>query len=436
MKIKSQKGIALPLVMLIIMTGALIIPSFIGRVGNNLLGSRYYRQSIDEEYAADSGAEHAVWNVDKNGLGASIPHGGNFTSYSLGESINGLTADIEINAGWDAIAWDNFETGDWAGGTGWLNAWAASGGASVSTLDLPYEGSYHLRLTGNDGVITRSADTSGQVSVHLRFWAKAGSFAPGDNAVCRISPDGNNWTEIQSWDDADSDGIYHYYDLNLTSYGLSSNFRISFSSSMDSGGAYLAVDDVKVTWPAGTETALASDDFENGDWAGGTGWLDDWLNTGNSSVTSDGAPYAGLYHLLLQSGDGYAAREIDLAGLNVAHLSFRAKVNDFESGDTVVCQVSSDGSSWQTVYTWTTDESDNTYHYYFIDLSGFDLTGTFWLAFSAAMNQLDDYFYVDDVAFNGMQAYCISSGAGNRVVKAAVDLTGGAAEILCWWFIS
>lgn len=97
MKIKSEKGQALPLVMLAVMVGALVIPPFLGHMGSSLMGSRSYRQSIDAVYAADAGAEHAIWNLTDGGIADSIPSTGNTTSYELSESVNGLTANVTIS---------------------------------------------------------------------------------------------------------------------------------------------------------------------------------------------------------------------------------------------------------------------------------------------------------------------------------------------------
>ena len=96
MKIKSEKGQALPLVMIAIAIGALVIPSFLGHAGSSLIGSKTYGQSLDAQYAADAGAEHAIWNLTDGGIAASIPDNGDNVSYVLPESVNGLTANITI----------------------------------------------------------------------------------------------------------------------------------------------------------------------------------------------------------------------------------------------------------------------------------------------------------------------------------------------------
>ncbi len=434
MKINRENGFALPLVMIAILVGALVLPVFLSHVSAGLIGSRDYHAILDAQYACDSGAEHAVWNLTGGNIKTSIPVPGDNVTYNLPEPINGLTSNVKISNAWEVIASDNFESGNWAGGSGWLNNWSASGDALVTATGSPYDGTYHLRLSSSTGVATRSVELSQQVSAHLRFWARVESFDPADTAICRISHDGTTWTTIYTWAQSDADNIYHYYDIDLTPYGLTDNLRISFLADMSGTGNYLYIDDLDVVWPAISFNAVAADDFESGDWSGGSGWLGDWTPTGSASVNTAGAPYGGNYHLLLQSS-GNARREIDLSSYPVVHLQFWAKADNFEPGDQAFCLVSSDGNAWQTVYTWNYSDADNVYRYYDIDISNYGLTANFWIAFQSGMDTPDSCFYVDDVSISAIDAYCITVNAGGRTLKAAVDLMNGQKKILCWWFI-
>jgi len=435
MKIRNEKGQALPLAMIAILVGALVIPPFLGYTGTSLIGSRNYGDILEAQYACDSGVEHAIWNLTEGGIENSIDDSGEFVSYNLTEAINGLTTGVKISNAWEIIAWDDFESGDWAGGEGWLGDWTYSGDASVTTLGTPFEGTYHLRLRSSTGVANRSVDLSRQISAHLRFWARVNSFEPANTVICRISHDGVDWTTVYTWTQSDSDDTYHYYDINLTPYGLTETFWISFQSNMNSTGDYFYVDDLDIVWPATEVELMADEDFESGDWTGGEGWLDAWTHTGASSVNATGTPYEGSYHLLLQGTDGYAARATDLSVQSIAHLRFWAKVNDFEGDEYVYCLVSSNGTDWGTVYTWYNDDDDNTYHHYDIDISDYDLTEECWVAFEADMSGADDYFYVDDISIDAVRAYCITATAGGRILKVAVDLMDGLENVLCWYFL-
>ena len=93
---KSEKGQALPLVLIAIAIGALVIPSFLNNAGTSLIGSRTYAQEIYAQYAADSGAEHAIWNLKYGGLSDTLTDVGDNVSYALGESINGLAVSVYV----------------------------------------------------------------------------------------------------------------------------------------------------------------------------------------------------------------------------------------------------------------------------------------------------------------------------------------------------
>ena len=93
---KSEKGQALPLVLIAIAIGALVIPSFLSQTGTSLIGSRTYAQEINAQYAADSGAEHAIWNLKYGGLKIVIPDVGDSTSYSINETINNQQVNVTV----------------------------------------------------------------------------------------------------------------------------------------------------------------------------------------------------------------------------------------------------------------------------------------------------------------------------------------------------
>ena len=93
---KSEKGQALPLVLIAIAIGALVIPSFLNNTGTSLIGSRTYAQEIYAQYAADSGAEHAIWNLKFGELGDTLAAVGDNITYALGEPINGLAVNVSV----------------------------------------------------------------------------------------------------------------------------------------------------------------------------------------------------------------------------------------------------------------------------------------------------------------------------------------------------
>jgi hypothetical protein len=158
-----------------------------------------------------------------------------------------------------AKANDNFESGGWTGGAGWLNNWYYSGDAAVTNTGTPYQGSYHLRLRANTGYVNRAVDLSSAVSAHLRFWAKVNSFEGGENSQALISPNGTNWTVVRTWTTADSDNTYHFYDIDLSLYTLTSQFWIAFRANMGQTTDYFYVDNLEITYTHPTETTAQVD---------------------------------------------------------------------------------------------------------------------------------------------------------------------------------
>jgi hypothetical protein len=435
MNINGEKGQALPLVMLAVLVGAMIIPAFVGHADSSLIGSRAYTNSIHTQYALDSGVEHAIWNLTYGSIAGSLPSPGDTANYTLPETVNGLTPDVKIANSYQAIATDNFDGGTWSGGAGWLDSWTPAGDASIVASGSPYEGTYHLLLPGNTGMVRRSVNLAREIDVHLQFWAKAESFESGETAACLISSDNDVWHTVRTWTAADSDNVYRHYDIDLSAFEMTGQFWISFQANMGDAGDSFYIDDIKLLWLAQAPVVQASDDFESGDGAGGQGWVDDWTLTGYADVISTEEPHQGFCHLRLQESNAVARRSVDLSGAKMVDLEFWAKVNDFEFGDTATCRVSSDNVTWSTVYTWNSANSDNLYHFYSIDISSYQLSNRFWISFNAGMNDLTDYFYVDDLNVMKVDAYGITAAVGDDILKAVVRVTDGVVAVINWRYL-
>jgi hypothetical protein len=89
---KSEKGQAFPLALFALAIGSLVIAPFLGHVSSGLIGSRIYAQEINEQYSADAGVEHAIWQI-KSGE-SEVPEG---EGIELPESIlNNKTVNVTI----------------------------------------------------------------------------------------------------------------------------------------------------------------------------------------------------------------------------------------------------------------------------------------------------------------------------------------------------
>jgi hypothetical protein len=180
----------------------------------------------------------------------------------------------------------------------------------------------------------------------------------------------------------------------------------------------------------GGQSIIASDDFESGGWNGGTGWLWGWWHEGDSSVTTFGTPHGGSYHLRLSRSTGYADRALDLSGQSNVHLQFWAKADSFEFGDFAECYIY-DGIVWDTVETWVDGEDDNIYHFYDIDLSGYNMYNQFYICFDAEMG-FGDFLYIDDleVVTAGAGGYYSSGTLASQVLDTGIN--GDRWDALFW----
>ena len=76
-------------------------------------------------------------------------------------------------------------------------------------------------------------------------------------------------------------------------------------------------------------------------------------------------------------------------------------------------KVSPDGQSFTTVKIYTASGSDNQYHFYEIDLSGFPMTSGFVIMFDAEMSGRGDRWYLDDIEIFGVPPVVESASAAN-----------------------
>jgi hypothetical protein len=98
-------------------------------------------------------------------------------------------------------------------------------------------------------------------------------------------------------------------------------------------------------------------------------------------------------------GVGSITRSVDLSGVGGASLTYYAKKANWESGDQLFVEASSDGSSWTTLRTHTNSSGAGTsYSQFTEDLSAFAGANTF-IRFRGGMtaNDVNDQFYIDTV---------------------------------------
>jgi hypothetical protein len=72
------------------------------------------------------------------------------------------------------------------------------------------------------------------------------NFEGGDYAYCRVSSDNLTWHTVYTWDNKDDDNTWHFFNINITPYGLTGDVRIAFVAAMDKEDDYLYIDDVSI----------------------------------------------------------------------------------------------------------------------------------------------------------------------------------------------
>jgi hypothetical protein len=138
------------------------------------------------------------------------------------------------------IAWDDFESG----GSGWLGPWQSGGPLSVSA-EAPHAGARHLDLT-SPALVQRSADVTGKAGVHMRFWARLDGFDDSGTAAIVVSVGGSSLQTVFEFNSADSDGLYHPYDVDLSPFGSGDTVQVGFYSFLRYPGARWFVDDLEL----------------------------------------------------------------------------------------------------------------------------------------------------------------------------------------------
>lgn len=135
-------------------------------------------------------------------------------------------------------AQDDFESGDFSGGSGWNAVWVETGNCDVTSADDP-RGSYHLRGSrpgedDNDCYAYRSFNNTACSTGYLTFWAKAYSLESGDDCNYQYY-DGSSYNTVLVLDDGDDDDTYRYYSYEVCSaYGVSSDARVRFFTDVSS----------------------------------------------------------------------------------------------------------------------------------------------------------------------------------------------------------
>lgn len=248
--LKSESGAALPMAMLLMLVGAIVVVPLLQTVSTGSLIARHASFAETEDYAGDAGIEDAIWELLYNNLGASIPNDDDSTAYALGSQVNGETVNVTVTYLGVVIAADDLETHTWSGGSGWTGPWVIDGGTHIEMSHTPCQGTHHVEIDGINGSATRIVDLSDQPSaLNLQMWVKMHRMEAGDDVKLQLSPDGSQWFVGHTWTEFEDDDTCRFYDIDLTLYPLSNQFRISFDADNNEDDDEFFFDDLKIIGP-------------------------------------------------------------------------------------------------------------------------------------------------------------------------------------------
>ncbi|HEU5060700.1 MAG TPA: zinc metalloprotease [Kofleriaceae bacterium] len=144
------------------------------------------------------------------------------------------------------LARDDFESGDFLGGTGWLGTtgWALGGNPQVVSTGV--EGNFHARLRIGNKISRRFRLRGATGDIRVRFWAKVVSYEGADQAVVQVSAGTGALQTIHTFTAADSDGVYREYDIDITALATENPIRLVFDGNGDGADDTLYIDEVRV----------------------------------------------------------------------------------------------------------------------------------------------------------------------------------------------
>jgi hypothetical protein len=430
---RSQKGYALPIALASLALMTLVaIPVVRMTTGTAAVSG------VEERYSAEAGIDDGIARLLNGDFDDELIILGDTTSYDLPYEINGETPSITITKGYGVLAREEFESGDWAGGTGWADAWAPTGSSSVLMAGTPHGGQYHALLNGSVDRIERSLDISsaGGYDILVQFWGKAKSFQNEDTMEFLISPDGETWETAVQWVNGDDDNLYRFYSVDIPS-GYTDTLHIAWQASTGGSSSYFYLDDIIVFRTSFADSGQEPrDDFESRDWQGGVYWLSPWQTNGNVSNTPSRFPYEGERHVEINGPLGsYIERTADLSRLSAAKLTFYAKSSHISLGDEVDCKISTDGVDWYSARMWTVDDNDLDYFLVKEEIPIEYLGATTYIRFESIMSSPSDHFNFDLIKILGrIMVYEIVSTVGNVTTTAIVTVSdAGEVEVLFWY---
>ncbi len=252
-------------------------------------GSLLYSSFLGGSQASDTGLGIAYDSGNVLVTGWSLAGGFPITAGTYQSGCASCTSDIAGGTSSDGfviklldafIAHDGFESGNYAGGSGWSGAWTTTGDISILTSSGLHSGTRHVRLRRGTGLLSRTVNVPpGTTTLSLGYWYKAHSFEGTEHAQVRVSANGASVTNTLT--SAQSDNVYHYDEMDLTSLLPATQIQVTFDANMGDVNDNWYLDDIRLTGTSEPVPPVAS--------AGADQTVTDTDNTGAETVTLNGS---------------------------------------------------------------------------------------------------------------------------------------------------
>jgi hypothetical protein len=142
------------------------------------------------------------------------------------------------------FAWEDFESGGFAGGSGWSGAWVRSGSTANITDSGPFEGLRHARLL-NTGSLTRTVNLSSATAPVLHVAWRANSLEAGESAHIEIN-DGS-WKTVKTITPAEANNAWNDASYPLSGYNLTSSFQLRLRIQANAVDDRLFIDAIEIS---------------------------------------------------------------------------------------------------------------------------------------------------------------------------------------------
>jgi len=157
--------------------------------------------------------------------------------------------------GADTIAADGLESGTTSGGIGWTGAWVLGADTTVSSLESPSSGSYHLRML-KAGSAVRTVDLSARSGSRpvLTFNWKANSL-DSSNETAKVEVYDGKWYTVLLVVNGQDTNVYQSASIDLSGYNMISNFQVRASIQGSATDDYFYLDNIQIKSSQSTNVA-------------------------------------------------------------------------------------------------------------------------------------------------------------------------------------